>query len=64
MIAEVAKCVQLNLGPIVAFIIAEPVERSYVNLGPKLPFMIAGQRRTERSEVSRFIVGPNSPFHN
>ena len=57
MIAEVAKCVQLNLGPIVAFIIAEPVERSYVNLGPKVPFINAGKRQTERREVSRFKFG-------
>ena len=64
MIAEVAKRVQLNLGPTVASVIAKPGEIAYSKLGPTVPFMNAGQRRTERSEVSRCKLGPDRPFHS
>ena len=64
MIAEVAKRIQLNLEPTVASVIAKPVEIAYAKLGPTGPFMPAGQRRTERSEVSRCKFGPNRPFHS
>ena len=39
MIAEeVAKRVQLKLGPTVASVIAKPVEIAYATLGPTVPF--------------------------
>ena len=43
--------------PTVASAIAKLVEIAYAKLGPTVPFMPAGQRRTERSEVSRCKVG-------
>ena len=33
----------VNLGPTVAFIIAEPVERACANLGPTVSFIIRGR---------------------